>query len=198
MKPTKATALAALILGAPSLLMAGDAVTTTTSTYTAPAPTQHQGWYLGGGLDYMFDSEEVLYTAHLGYDFGTGSSVFLEGGWMGEEQEPSFLFPFISADVDIVPVTVNFKQEFLFSDSFGAYIGAGLGATNVDVSAGAFGGDEWGFTAQIFAGLVYNVSPNFEIYGGLRYLWIDEVDVAGANIENLDDVGAGVGIRFNF
>ncbi len=179
--------------------MAGEAETTTTSTYQAPpmAPSQHQGWFIGGGADYLFDAEEVLYTGHVGYDFGQGSSLFLEAGWVGEEEEPSFLIP-ITADVDIVPITVNAKHEFMFTDSFGLYIGAGIGAANVDVSVGAFGDDDWVLTAQAFAGLVYNFTPNFEIYGGVRYLWLDDVELGGANFDDLDDVGAGLGLRFNF
>jgi len=189
---------AAVLLAIPSGLQAGDAVSTNTQSYQAPmAPTQHQGWYLGAGVDYMIDSEEPFYNGHLGYDFGNGSSLFLESGWLGEEQDPSFLIP-ISADVDIVPITINYKYEWMFTDSFGLYVGAGLGGSNVDVSAGPVSDDEWVFTAQAFAGLVYNVTPNFEIYAGARYLWMDDISLFGANIDDLDDVGVGAGIRFNF
>ncbi|MCW1921751.1 porin family protein [Luteolibacter arcticus] len=188
-----------LALAVPSGLQAGEAETTTTQSYQAPmTTTQHQGWYLGGGVDYMVDSEEPFYNAHLGYDFGNGSSLFLESGWLGQEQEPSFLLPFVSADVDIVPITLNYKYEYMFTDAFGLYVGAGLGASSVDVSAGLVSDDEWVFTAQAFAGLVYNVTPNFEIYAGARYLWMDDISLFGANIDDLDDVGVGAGIRFNF
>ena len=197
MKHNTLLAVAAL-LAIPSGLQAGEAVTTTTHSYQAPmTTTQHQGWYLGAGVDYMFDSEEPFYNGHVGYDFGNGSSLFLEAGWLGEEEDASLLVPF-SADVDIIPVTINYKYEWMFNDSFGLYVGAGLGASNVDISAGLASGDDWSFTAQVFAGLVYNVTPNFEIYGGVRYLWIDDVDLAGASLDSLDDVGLGAGIRFNF
>ena len=66
------------------------------------------------------------------------------------------------------------------------------------VSAGFVSDDQWEFTAQAFAGVVYNVSPNFEIYAGARYMWLDDVSLFGANIDDLDDVGVGAGIRFNF
>ncbi|RYD65694.1 MAG: porin family protein [Verrucomicrobiaceae bacterium] len=188
---------AALLLTIPTGLQAGEAVTTNTTTYSPPVTTDHIGWYLGGGVDYMVDSEEPFYNAHLGYDFGGGSSLFLESGWLGHEDDASFVFPF-GTDVDIVPITINYKYEWMFTDSFGLYVGAGLGASNVDVSVGPLSGDEWAFTAQAFAGLVYNVTPNFEIYGGARYMWIDDVELGGASIDELDDVGVGAGIRFNF
>jgi opacity protein-like surface antigen len=195
MKTTTSLTLA-LALAAPSIATAGEAVMTNTTTTAAPMTyaTQHQGWFLGGGADYFFDAEEPYYNGHLGYDFGNGSSLFLEAGWIGEEE---FVFP-INVDLDIVPITLNYKYEWMFNDRFGLYAGVGAGASNVDVSAGLFNDDDWTLTAQAFAGLVYNVSESFEIYAGARYLWIDDPDLFGANLDKLDDVGAGVGIRFNF
>lgn len=193
-----ATAFATLALPA---LQAGEVHSTAQTTYTPPAPTEHIGWYLGGGIDYMIDAEDAFYNAHVGYDFGNGSSLFLESGWLGEEQDvvgtPAGLF-FLNADIDIVPVTLNYKYEHMFTDSFGVYVGAGLGAAHIDTSIGFFDDSSWEFTAQAFAGVVYNVSPNFEIYGGVRYMWLDDVKVGAVTTDNLDDVGIGAGIRWNF
>jgi hypothetical protein len=186
----------ALLLGVPSLLTAGEAEMTNTTMTTAPSTyaTQHMGWYLGGGVDYMIDSEEPFFNGHLGYDFGNGSSLFLESGWMGEEET---IFP-VNIDIDIVPITLNYKYEYMFNERFGLYAGLGAGSSLVDISAGFVSDDDWVFTAQAFAGLVYNVSENFEIYSGVRYLWMDDVSLFGANIDDLDDFGVGAGIRFNF
>jgi opacity protein-like surface antigen len=187
------------VLAFPCLLQAGEVEATNTTSYQPmPSYSQHRGWYLGGGVDYLIDAEEPFYNGHLGYDFGNGSSLFLESGWLGVEEEPSFLFPFLAADVDVVPVTLNYKHEFMFTDAFGLYVGLGAGASGVDVSAGFLEDDDWVFTAQAFAGLVYNATPNFEIYAGARYMWLDDVSLFGANIDDLDDVGVGAGIRFNF
>ncbi|WP_193213565.1 outer membrane protein [Luteolibacter marinus] len=191
---TTSRALAAALLF-PAALMAGEAEMTNTTIYSEPAPTQHQGWFLGGGADYMFDAGDVFYNGHLGYNFGNGSSLFLESGWLGEEET---VFPFLQADVDIIPVTLNFKQEFMFNERFGFYAGAGAGAANVDVAAGLVNEDDWVLSAQAFAGVVYNVTPNFELYTGVRYLWMDDVDIAGANLGKFDGLGVGAGLRFNF
>lgn len=198
MKPRTAIT-AILALGSSSVLMAGEAEMTQTTTYQAPPmTTQHQGLYIGAGADYMFDAGEVFYNGHIGYDFGNGSSVFLESGWLGEDDRGgTFLFPF-GSDIDIVPVTLNYKHEFMFTDTFGLYLGLGAGAANVDVSTFGLSDDDWAFTAQAFAGVVYNVTPTFELYAGARYVWLDDVGVGAATFDDLDDVGVGAGLRFNF
>lgn len=195
MKTTTAVTLA--LLAAPSMMLAGEAEYTNTTTTTSAPPSyssDHVGWYLGGGVDYMFDAEEPFYNGHLGYDFGGGHSLFLESGWLGTEE---FVFPF-NVDIDIVPITLNYKYEYMFNERFGLYAGLGAGASNVDVNVGFVSDDDWTLTAQAFTGLVYNVSENFEIYGGARYLWIDDPDLFGATFDKFDDVSAGVGVRFNF
>jgi len=196
MKTSSLIAAAAALL-APSALWAGEVQSTTQATYSPPPPTDHLGWFLGGGVDYLLDAEEPYYNGHVGYDFGNGSSLFLEAGWIGEEEDASFLLPF-AADLDIVPITLNYKYEWMFTEKFGLYLGGGVGGANVDVSIGAFGDDEWVLTAQAFVGLVYNVTPNFEIYGGARYIYLDDIDLGGASFDDLDDVSLGAGIRFIF
>jgi opacity protein-like surface antigen len=191
------TAVTLALLAAPSVMLAGEAEYTNTTTTTSAPPSyssDHVGWYLGGGVDYLFDAEEPFYNGHLGYDFGGGHSLFLESGWLGTEE---FVFPF-NVDIDIVPITLNYKYEYMFNERFGLYAGLGAGASNVDVNVGFVSDDDWTLTAQAFAGLVYNVSENFEIYGGARYLWIDDPDLFGATFDKFDDVSAGVGVRFNF
>ncbi|MCW1883234.1 porin family protein [Luteolibacter flavescens] len=177
---------------------AGDAVATSPQTYSSPMTNpDHIGWYLGAGVDYLTDAEEAFYNGHVGYDFGNGSSLFLESGWIGQDESPSFFFPF-STDVDVVPVTLNYKYEYKFTEKFGFYVGAGAGASYVDVNAGPLSDDDWVLTLQGFAGVVYNVSETFEVYAGARYMWLDDVSLFGANVDDLDDVGVGAGIRFNF
>ncbi|QJE94253.1 outer membrane protein [Luteolibacter luteus] len=200
MKSTIALSIAAAFALSGTLL-AGDAVVTNTaSTGTITQSTSYgetPHWILGGGVDYLVDAEEAFYNGHFGYDFGNGSALYIESGWTGEEE--TTVFPVLAnIDVDIVPVTLNYKYQYNFTERLGFYVGGGLGASNVDVNVGALGDDEWVFTAQAFAGLVYNVSSSFEIYAGARYIWMDDVSLFGTNIDDLDDVGVGGGIRFNF
>ena len=106
---------AVLALAGSSLLMAGEAESTNTTMTSQPASSYSDGgWFMGAGADYMFDAEEVFFNGHFGYDFGSGSSLFLEAGWISNEDSG---FP-AAVDVDIVPITIDYKYEFAFSDTF--------------------------------------------------------------------------------
>lgn len=179
----------------------------------APAPTpsyESYCWFIGGGGDYMFDSEEILWNGHLGYNLSEASSIFLEVGWIGEDDDitvevpgfvnetPVTISETIDYDIDIVPVTLNYKYEWALGDKLSWYLGAGLGAGYIDIDAGGFSDDEWVLMAQGFTGLVYEFTPAFEGYLGVRYMWFDEPDFGGADLDDFDDWGAGLGIRFNF
>ncbi|GAA5482730.1 outer membrane protein [Haloferula sargassicola] len=166
------------------------------------APLCESSWFAGLGAEYLLDAEEMYYTGQFGYDMGCGHSLFLEAGWVQEDDSLGG-FPFgVNVEVDVIPVTLNYKYEYAFTRQLGFYIGLGAGAsyTDIEVSAGPVGAsdDSWSFTAQAFAGLTYNVSENFSIYGGARYLWLDDPSVFGVSVGNLDDVGLGGGVRFKF
>jgi opacity protein-like surface antigen len=165
----------------------------------APAPVYDTyRWFVGGGGEYFFDAEQDYWNGHIGYKFSDVSSIFLEVGWLGNESSNSI----VNFDLDIVPVTINYKYQAKFSENLGWYIGAGLGASNVDIHidapAGSVSDDEWAFTAQAFTGLVYEFSPRFEMYLGARYLWADDSELLGFETETVDDVSVGLGMRFNF
>jgi opacity protein-like surface antigen len=178
----------------------------------APAPSyESYGWFLGGGGDYLLDAEEMFWNGHIGYNLSEDSSIFLEAGWLGEDDEftieylvggevPVQVSEDLDIDIDIVPVTLNYKYEWAMGDKLSWYIGAGLGAANIDVEVEGFGSDdEWTFMAQAFTGLVYEFTPAFEGYFGVRYMWLDEPDFGDdADLDNFDDFGVGAGLRFNF
>lgn len=191
----KTIAYTCLLLATGSPLFAGEP-----APAPAPAPTyDNYRWFVGGGGEYFFDVEEDYWNGHIGYKFTDTSSIFLEVGWLGDESSSEFL----DIDVDIVPVTINYKYQANFCENFGWYAGVGVGASNIDVHIddsvfGSGSDDEWVFTAQAFAGLVYEFSPRFEAYLGARYLWADDAELFGADTETVDDVSLGLGLRFNF
>jgi len=106
----------------------------------------------------------------------------------------------------IIPITANVKFERALSGNLNAYFGAGAGMANVDLSiksgAGNVSDDDWVFCAQVFAGLVYNVSPAFEVYGGARWMYFDDADLSdngvSGTLELDDDFLLELGARYNF
>jgi len=112
-----------------------------------------------------------------------------------------------SYDLDIMPITLNVKLERPLTDSLNVYFGAGLGAALVDleIKAGKYGSlsdDDWVFVGQVFAGMNYNFNPNFEVYGGVRWIYYDDADLSDSSgkltLELEDDFLFEIGARINF
>ncbi len=109
-------------------------------------------------------------------------------------------------DLDIMPITLNVKLERQLTGNLNAYFGAGLGMALVDLSVDLYdenlSDDDWVFTGQVFAGMNYNFSENFEVYGGARWIYFDDADLSdegmGGTLELDDDFLLELGARFNF
>ena len=190
---TTATMGLALLLGASAY--AGE-VTSTTSTYTPPPSSPSLWtWFIGGSGGYFIDNEEDYWTLHVGMKLAESGpithSLFVEG--LYTEWEPTY-----GVESQIIPVTLNYKFDYAFSEAFSFYAGVGAGAAFIDNDVLGFGDDATEFTAQIFAGLGYNVTPNFEIYSGVRWLWVDDSEVFNFPVDSGDDVGVELGLRFKF
>ncbi len=110
-------------------------------------------------------------------------------------------------DLDVMPITLNVKIEHLITGNLSGYFGAGLGAARVGLDAdfGVFGDvsdDDWVLTGQLSTGLNYNVNQNFEVYGGVRWIYYDDASFGGdeisGDLELGDDFLLELGARFNF
>ena len=105
-----------------------------------------------------------------------------------------------------MPITLNVKLELQLTGNLNAYFGGGLGMARVDLSVdygyGEVADDDWVFTAQLFAGLSYNVTQNFEVYGGARWIYLDGADLSdsggSATLDLDDDWLFELGLRYNF
>ena len=199
----KNTHLIIASLALPAAAFAGEYVA---PAAPAPAPMAYDepAWFFGLGADYLLDSEEMFWNGHFGKNLGAGNSVFLESGWIGQDDSyfDTDLGSTVSTELDVIPITLNYKYEMPLTERLGFYVGGGLGVSYLDVEASGLGlsadDNDWSFTAQAFAGLVFELAPSFDLYTGFRYLWIDDTDLFGANIEDVDDYSVGAGIRFKF
>lgn len=206
-----------------------------------PAPSLYS-WFAGATVGYLSDSEEEMYGIHLGVDLpnqlgGWDQSIYLEVGYINPDDDGDFDYTpeasipeninsaRINFDLEIVPVTLNYKLERAVGCT-NFYISAGVGVAFLDADAD-FGlldagdnlspfddsDDDTVFYAQLATGFVYNVSPSFELFAGARLVYFDDPDfnffgdivdpridlddIPGSDVDNTD-VAFELGARFNF
>ncbi|GAA5496930.1 Opacity protein [Rubritalea squalenifaciens DSM 18772] len=206
-----------LVLGLTASAYAGDSYSAKSSKEVIPPPPScHLQWFLGASGGYLTDAEEEMYHLQFGVekvcpDRSCTHALYLELGYT--ELDESYAFDFtdsiidIDMDTEIIPLTLNYKYECNLTGNLNWYIGAGAGIAFVDTDLSAEGQsegfDDEVFYAQGFAGLVYNFSESFEIFGGARYIYMDDPDLTGLSEFDDDasidgDVLVELGVRFNF
>ena len=191
-------------------------------------------WFAGGSVGYLTDLETEMYGLHAGVEYrdpaaaGT-HAIFLEVGYADDDARYSLLSTapggrseWAAIDLDIIPITLNYKFEAPLTESLNYYLGAGVGIAILDGSqswgwsqvtappnpfsgGGSVDDTEVRFYGHIFAGLTYNLSESFELFGGARYIIMDDFDVpfqatgAPSYSAGIDgDVLVELGVRFNF
>jgi len=230
MKKSVFTILAGLALAIPA--QAG-------TTYIAPDPAPSSGlwgWFAGGSVGYLSDLEEGMYTLHVGAEYKNSSArgthaIYLEVGFTqdsasyrsnpppgmtGGRTERSDL------DLDIIPITLNYKYEAPVTECLNYYVGLGAGLVILDSSYdwswsqavapphhqghGSSSQSETRFYGHVFAGLTYDLSDSFEVFGGVRYIFMDDHDMKISMINGPSHYNAGIdgdvlfelGVRYNF
>ena len=182
-----------------------------------PAPSLYS-WFAGGTVGYLIENEEEMYTAHIGVDLpnqlrGWDQAIYLEVGYTeingrisnsnsdtGEESPFELLLrqngPF-NVELEIIPITLNYKLERPLTQSLNTYIGIGAGVALVDAKLSSAvdsdSDDDTVFFAQAFGGVLYNVNPSFELFAGARVIYLDEPEFSIYGIsfgtDDLNDYG---------
>ena len=232
MKTTAITAWAGL-----ALITAAQAGTPTTEVAPAPSAGLWQ-WFAGGSVGYLTQLDEAMYSVQTGVEYktpgGRGSQAFyLQVGFA--QDDASYVYPNprpgqpppmggreeeAKFDLNIIPITLNYKYEANFTDRLSGYVGLGLGIAILDSSydwswsipyppfasdSGSEDRTDVRFYGEVCAGLSYKACDYFEVFGGVRYIFMDNVDyqtgvtgtanyTAGINNDVLIEVGA----RFRF
>jgi len=144
-------------------------------------------FFIGGGVSYLWDEfEEPFYFGQIGKSFGN-SKIYLESGFVNNDD--------FGVDFDFIPLTLNYSYETSLSETISWYIGVGAGVGFSDISGPGGSIDDTNFMYQAFTGLSIDLSETVEIFGGVRYFRVDEPFNIG---EDLDDIGADLGLRLNF
>jgi len=192
----------------------------------AAAPSCLWTWFAGGSGGYLAgDWDEDIYTLHFGAERKCPSSnashaVYLEVGYTekdytynsfrGTKEKVAISRGNIDFELEIIPITLNYKYEQTLSGNWNWYVGAGAGVALYDanisgrfVKNNSLSNDDTVFYAHIFAGITYNVSEAFEIFAGLRYVYMNDPDFfSGVSTEDEltpdGDLHFEIGGRFNF
>ena len=172
-------------------------------------------WFAGGSVGVIDgdDWDEDIYTLHIGKERKCAGdkcsqAIYLEVGFtesdFTETEGEASAATTISMDIEIIPITLNYKYECELSNKLNWYAGAGAGIALVDVDfeESSINGsisesdDDTAFYGHIFAGLVYNVSDTIEVFGGARFIFMD--DVLGGDSPLDEEVHYELGARYNF
>lgn len=180
----------ALLVVSSSVALAGDPMTSKSKTkIPKPKPAPALNWFAGASGGYLLDKEADMWNGHIGVDLpwklaGFDQSIFLEVGWVNcddhdvdivKRDYDAIYVDSVNSEMDVIPISINYKVERAITSNLAIYLGGGIGAaySELDVSGG--GDDEdWTFYAQVFGGLVYNITENFEVYAGARWIYLDE------------------------
>lgn len=220
------------------LALATAAQAGTPATQMAPAPsTGLWHWFIGGSAGYLTDLDEAMYGLQLGMEYQTPGStashaIYLEVGYTQDDASYSDVPPagitggisrYASLDLDIIPITLNYKYEAAITERLNWYAGLGLGIAILDSSydwswkqvvappnptSGSGSGDdsEVVFYGNVFTGLSYDMSDSFSIFAGVRYIFMDNQDwdieekgISASYEAGIDgDVLVELGARYRF
>lgn len=158
------------------------------------ALSAHASVYVGTSVGFLMDTEEGFYTARAGMPIITDGDVVhsleAEIGYFNQDDS--------GVDAEVIPAFLNYRITDSASDKGSFYIGAGAGVAAVDAKKLGVSDDSDTFAAQIFAGLQYKLVSSLSLTGGLRYLWMDSVQLYGSKAELGDDLVLEVGLHYGF
>lgn len=210
------------------MAMAGEVYQPTTSPMPYQEPTLYK-WFVGGSVGYLMDAEDEFYSLHVGRRLSNlgswGQSIYLEVGYSdlnndGSEIDVSDLGidpgSSFTGDADLeasfVPITLNWMVDRELAGNLGFYFSLGAGLALIDVD-GEFddpildindsGNDsETSFYAQASTGVDYAFTESFEMFLGVRYMYLDEYEVSTDSgdlaVDDADDWMVELGGRVRF
>jgi len=160
---------------------------------------------------YLLDNQDAYWAGRVGWEFKTTSNfshqVELEFGYTEHKESETLPAPGGSFTVEgktkLTPITINYRAATTVADKLGYYFGAGVGQAKASLDINGSGvpiiSDSGNALAlQAFAGVNYKATPAVTLHAGVKYLWVDEVELLGAEIEVGDDFALTAGISFRF
>ncbi|MCJ8144789.1 outer membrane beta-barrel protein [Ancylobacter sp. A5.8] len=171
----------------------------------APQIEDTSGWYLRGDIGYVVNERPDWAF----FDFGAGAEIadaWLLGLGLGVRANDWLRFDVtadyrtkadytagaFSAEYEAATLLGNVYVDLGTWHGLTPYVGAGAGAGYVSVSdIDVLGADigsasGWGFAWAVMAGVAVELSPNWQLDIGYRYLSLDGVNIGGAGVPEFD------------
>lgn len=152
------------------------------------------------GLDvgYLIDADETYTTGRFGWEFKANETFSHQlGAELGYARATE-----AGGKASIMPFTANYRLESSISGNLGYYFGVGAGFARVRADGVSTGGPvtlrDTSFAAQGFTGLTWQASPSVALNLGAKYIWIDDVRLAGTSVEIGDDIALSAGLSIKF
>ena len=149
---------------------------------------------LGVDAGYLVDSEEAFIAARIGGPVSANDRlshlIEFEIGYTEDSE--------MGVKGEIVPMLLNYRVESRKAVGWGFFGGIGAGAARTEVSGFGLSFDDTSFAAQAVGGARFAFSESATLNLGLKYIWIDDVEVAGVAVEMGDDLGLTLGLSFRF
>lgn len=207
--------------------LSASALAGTTESAPAPMqePVSTLDWFVGASFGQIYDvgadidanlnlNQDLgdldfdMYTLQVGRRFNSGlygfnSAFYLEVAYLNGDVDFNNPTGFgflnsLNADINIVPITLNGMLERNIYGGLGFYVGGGLGYAFTDIDAGNQSDSDGGLYGQLFAGLNYKFTETFEMFGGARWVFLNDLEFGDSTLELDDGVAWEVGLRFNF
>lgn len=177
----------------------------------APEIEEARAWYLRGDIGYVFNETPDIsgFIPASGLDgagvFGLGFGVrlndLLRVDLTADYRSPADATGFGATDFSAVTVLANAYLDLGTWNAVTPYVGAGVGAGHVSLSAPGFAGDAdgWGLAWAVMAGAAVTLAPNWQLDLGYRFVSIENADIGGG----FADVGQAahevrLGLRYLF
>ncbi len=164
------------------------------SVVAASAQTLVTGFDVG----YLIDADETYTTGRLGWEFKANETFSHElGAEIGYTRARE-----AGGKATLLPVTANYRLNSVISGRLGYYFGVGAGFARVRADGASTNGPvslrDTSFAAQGFTGLTWHASDTVAFTAGAKYLWVDDVRLAGTSVEVGDDIAFSLGLQVKF
>lgn len=157
-----------------------------------------QTFVTGADVGYLIDADETYTTARFGWEFKANETFSHElGAELGYTRATE-----AGGKATLMPFTANYRLNSVISGRLGYYFGVGIGAARVRADGVSTGGPvtlrDTSFAAQGFTGLTWHASDTVAFTAGAKYIWIDDVRLAGTSVEVGDDIAFSLGLQVKF